>query len=65
MEAECHLLDLELAKHNAPQTTDPERFVQYSALIKDLGQLEDKRNELQQYTTTLQIRTHSHSHPAS
>ncbi len=54
MEEECHLLDLELATQTAPQATDRQMFVQYSTLVKELGQLENKRNELRQYTDTLQ-----------
>ncbi len=54
LEEECHQLDLELAKHAAPESTDRNAFAEYSNLVKELTQQEDRRNVLRQHTSALQ-----------
>lgn len=54
MEEECHLLDLELARLSSPESTDRESFSQYSSLISNLRNLEEKRHELKQFVHLLQ-----------
>ena len=56
MEAECHQLDLELAHHTkTPLPGDRLSFVHYCALVKDLGDLSDKENDLMMYLTDLNM----------
>lgn len=53
LEEDCHQLDLELAMHTSPKPTDRKSYAEYSALVKELSQLTERRNELQQLNTTL------------
>ena len=53
MEEECHQLDLKLAAHIAPQQIDRDTFSQYSTAIKERSQLQEKKAELESYTTAL------------
>ena len=54
LEEECHQVDLDLVNCTAPKPTDRDGFVKYSSLVKELIQQEERRNDLRQYTVSLQ-----------
>ena len=53
LETACHKLDLELARRSSPLPTDANSFKQYSLLVQQLPQLNERRAELLQLTTSL------------
>ena len=70
LEGACHQLDLELAIRGSPTPTDRESFHKYSALIKQMGELSEKKAELTQLVSSLNavlsdltIKLDSESHP--
>ena len=55
LEEECHQLDLELARHSAPQAKDQVAFADYSIQVKEIAKLENELMELTQYTSNLEL----------
>ena len=55
LEEECHQLDIELARHSAPQAKDQVAFADYSRQIKEIAKLEIELMELTQYTSNLEL----------
>ena len=53
LETACHGLDLELATHTSPRPTDRKSFQHYSALVKQLAELNEKKVELMELTSAL------------
>lgn len=53
LEGSCHELDLELAKRTSASPTDRTSFKEYSALVKQLIPLSEKKIELVQLTSSL------------
>ena len=55
LEVDCHTLDLELATRTSPTPTDRESFQKYSALLKEISELTEKKVNLTQLVSTLNI----------
>ena len=53
LEMACHELDLELATRTSPRPTDRKSFQHYSALVKQLAELTEKKTGLMELTSTL------------
>ena len=53
LETACHELDLELATRTSPRPTDRKSFQHYSALVKQLAELTEKKTGLMELTSTL------------
>ena len=53
LEAGCHKLDLELATRTSPTQTDRDAFQKYSALLKQLSNLSEKKADLTQFLSSL------------
>ena len=56
LETACHELDLELATRTSPRPTDRKSFQHYSALVKQLAKLNEKKTGLLELTSALNSR---------